>query len=85
VRVGDRIAVRVHFGTPQHLVHPLDQTLGYHVLELFGLVVHFVPLEAHHLNKKELDQPVPPNDHSGEPFTGSGQPDTRVRRVVDQA
>ena len=64
--VGNRIAVRVDLGTPEHLVHPIDQPLRHDVLELLGLVVDFVPAVPHDLHEEQLDEAVPPEDQRGE-------------------
>ena len=60
--IGNRIAMRIDFGTAEHLVHSLDQSVRDDVFELFRLVVHLVPAQADHLHQKQLDQTVSP-DH----------------------
>ena len=64
--VRDRVAVRIDLGTPEHLVHPVDQPIRDDVLELFGLVVHLVPGVAHDPHEEELHEPVAPQHERGE-------------------
>jgi hypothetical protein len=50
--------VRIHFRPTEHLVHAVDQSIGYDVLEQFRFLVHFVPAEPHHLHEEQLDESV---------------------------
>ena len=54
--------MRIRFGSPEHLVHPVDQAIRYGVFELLCFLVHFVPAVAHHLDEKQLDHAVAAND-----------------------
>ena len=83
-RVWNRVAVRIDLRSAEHLVHPVDQPVGYHVLELFRLVVHFVPAVAHDLHEEQLDHAMSPNDERGELFAGSGQGHPRIGLVLDE-
>ena len=54
------------------------------MLELLGLVVHFVPRVPHHLNEEELDQAMTTSDERGEFLSGLGQRDAGVGLVFDE-
>ena len=84
-RVWNRVAVRIHLRSAEHLVHPVDEPLGYDVLQLFRLVVHFVPAVAHDTHKEQLDHPVSPNHQRGKLFSRSGEGHPRVGLVFDEA
>jgi hypothetical protein len=84
LRVRNRVAMRIHLGPPEHLVHPIDETVADDVFELFGFVVHFVPRVAHHPDEKQLDQAMTTKDEGGELFAGWRQGDTGVRLVFHQ-
>ena len=58
LRPGNRVAVGIGLRVPEHLVHPLDEPVRHHVLEMLGVVVHLVPAHAHHLHQEQLDQPM---------------------------
>jgi len=47
--------VRVDRGPSEHLVHPVDQAVGYGMLEHLGLFMHLGPVHAHDLDQKLLD------------------------------
>ena len=83
--VGNRIAVRVGLRPAQHRVHAIDEPIADGVLELFGLVVHFVPRVAHHLHQEELDQSMTTGDECGEFLSGLGQRHAGVRFVFDES
>ena len=82
--VRNRIAVRIVRRTAEHLVDALDQPLGHDVLELLGLVVHFVPAHAHHLDQKQLDEAMAPEHEAGELLAGSRQTHAAVRLVFGE-
>jgi len=77
--------MRIDFGTAEHFVHSLDQSVRDDVFELFRLVVHLVPAQAHHLHQKQLDQAMASDYQRRQPFSGPGQPDSCIRRVMDEA
>ena len=72
-------------GMAEHRVDALDQPIGHGVLELFGLVVDFVPAHAHDLDEEQLDEPVPAQHGGGELLAGRRQPDAGVRLVEGEA
>ena len=82
--VGNRIAVRIGLRPAQHGVHAIDKAIADGVFELLGLVVHFVPRVAHHLDQEELDQSMTTGDESGEFLPGLGQCHPGVGLVLDQ-
>jgi hypothetical protein len=63
---GNRVAVGIDLGPPEHLVHPVDQAFGDDVFELFGLVVHLVPRVAHDANEEQLHETVAAQHQRGE-------------------
>src|SRR5262249_30221569 len=83
-RVGDWISVRINLGPSQHLVHPIDQAIGYDVLEQLGLVMYLIPPQTHHLDEKQLDKAMTAKDERRQLSSRLRQRDTRVRLVVDE-
>jgi len=83
--IGNRIAVRIDFRESQHFVHPGDEAIRHDMLEVLGLVVHFLPPEAHDPYEKQLDQPVPPQHERRQREPGRAEADPVVGLVVDQA
>ncbi len=82
--IGNRIAMRIRFRPPKHLVNAFDQPIGDDVLEEFGFVVHLVPRVAHDLHEKEFDQAMTPEDERGQLLSGGCERDAGVRLVLDQ-
>ena len=82
---GNRIAVRIGFGPPEHLVHAVDQPIGDDVLELFGLVVHLVPRVAHDAHEEQLDEPMAAQHERGELLPGGGERHAGIGLVLDEA
>jgi hypothetical protein len=54
------------------------------VLEVFGLVVDFGPVEAEDFDEEELEEAVAAEDVEGELFAGLGEADTGAGLVVDE-
>ena len=71
--------------TAQHLVDPLDETFRHDVLELFGLVVHFRPAHAHHLDEEQLDEAMPTQDAARELFAAGRQTHPAVGLVLGES
>ena len=78
VGIGDRIAVGIDRGAPQHFIDPFDQPIRHRVFEMLGVFVHVRPAHAHHFHEEEFDQPMPPHDQRREPFTALPIPGTRT-------
>ena len=85
VGIGNRIAVRIHFGPSQHFVDAVDQPIRDRVLQQLRFVVDFGPAHSHHLHEKELYQAVASQDQSRQLLPGLGQPHARIRLVSDQS
>ena len=79
------VAMRIDLGPPEHLVDALDQAIGDGVLQRFGFVVHFGPAHPHHLDEKQLDQPMATQDEGGELLASLRQPHTRIRLVTHES
>ena len=77
--------MRIHCGSAEHFVDAIDQSLGNSVFQTLGFVVHFSPAHAEHFHEKELDQPVPTDDHAREFLACSREAHAKVRLVVDEA
>ena len=80
----NRIAMGIDLGPPEHLVDAIDQAIGDGVLERFGFVVHFGPAHPHHLDEKQLDQPVATQDEGGELLASLRQPHPGIRLVAHE-
>src|SRR5690349_9637547 len=70
---GDRVAVGVDAGVTEEIVDALQYFFRDGVLEVFGLVVHFGPVEAENFHEEELDEAVPAEDVERELLTGAGE------------
>jgi hypothetical protein len=74
--VGDGITVRVGLRSTEHFVHPIDEPLTDHVLELLGFVVDFVPRIPHDLYEKQLDETMAAQHEGRELFPCGREGDT---------
>ena len=76
-----RVARRV----AEPAVDAVDERVRDGVLQHLGLVVHFVPPVAEHLDEERLEQPVPPHHRHRVRATGLGELDAPVRLVHEEA
>ncbi len=85
IRAGDGFSVGAAFGIAAHFVDFVDEQIADDQAQVIGVIVDFVPAEAHHIDEKTFDQAVAANIGESLAFTGFGQANAAIGFVLEVA
>ena len=77
--------MRAAFGVAAHFVHFIDQGIANHQTHIIGVVMDFMPAEAHDIHQEALHQPMPADIGERLALSRFGQADAAVGFVIEKA
>ena len=84
IGVGNGVSVRVAVGMPQVFVDSGHQSVGNRVLQVFGLLMHFIPREPQGIGEVQFKQAMVAHHADRHFLAFLGEADALMRRILHQ-